>query len=175
MDVSTHPSHGITGRLSRGIPPRHSMQLVTNQPCLLRAMLQYKRIPRLHSVLSLPCTESRKWTSRWHVIQPVVDFQNTEELSSESQCTKVSTWTLRRAIRCRRVKELFMKAIMFAILSGVGGGKEKEEKQEEEEEELDAISRDCYVLVVVVECSAAANGLAISCTCSPVLKNSLFR
>ena len=53
-----------------------------------------------------------------------------------------------------------MKAIMFAILSGVGGGKEKEEKQEEEEEELDAISRDCYV----VECSAAANGLAISCT-----------
>ena len=54
-----------------------------------------------------------------------------------------------------------MKAIMFAILSGVGGGKEKEEKQEEEEE-LDAISRDCYV--VVVECSAAANGLAISCT-----------
>ena len=51
-----------------------------------------------------------------------------------------------------------MWAIMFAILSGVGGGKEKEEKQEEEE--LDAISRDCYV----VECSAAANGLAISCT-----------
>ena len=69
-----------------------------------------------------------------------------------------------------------MKAIMFAILSGVGGGKEKEEKQEEEEEELDAISRDCYVLVVVVvECSAAANGLAISCTRSPVLRNSLFR
>ena len=67
-----------------------------------------------------------------------------------------------------------MKAIMFAILSGVGGGKEKEEKQEEEEE-LDAISRDCYVLVVVFECSAAANGLAISCTRSPVLKNSLFR
>ena len=66
-----------------------------------------------------------------------------------------------------------MKAIMFAILSGVGGGKEKEEKQEEEEE-LDAISRDCYVLVVV-ECSAAANGLAISCTRSPVLRNSLFR
>ena len=66
-----------------------------------------------------------------------------------------------------------MKAIMFAILSGVGGGKEKEEKQEEEE--LDAISRDCYVLVVVVECSAAANGLAISCTRSPVLRNSLFR
>ena len=49
MSLSTHPSHGITGRLSRGIPPRHSMQLVTNQPCLLRAMLQYKRIPRLHS------------------------------------------------------------------------------------------------------------------------------
>ena len=69
-----------------------------------------------------------------------------------------------------------MKAIMFAILSGVGGGKEKEERQEEEEEqELDAISRDCYVLVVVVECSAAANGLAISCTRSPVLRNSLFR
>ena len=70
-----------------------------------------------------------------------------------------------------------MKAIMFAILSGVGGGKEKEEKQEEEEEEeeeLDAISRDCYVLVVV-ECSAAANGLAISCTRSSVLTNSLFR
>ena len=68
-----------------------------------------------------------------------------------------------------------MKAIMFAILSGVGGGKEKEEKQEEEEE-LDAISRDCYVLVVVVvECSAAANGIAISCTRSPVLTNSLFR
>ena len=50
-------------------------------------------------------------------------------------------------------------------------GKEDEEKQEEEE--LDAISRDCYV--VVVECSAAANGLAISCTRLPVLKNSLFR
>ena len=49
-------------------------------------------------------------------------------------------------------------------------GKEDEEKQEEEE--LDAISRDCYV---VVECSAAANGLAISCTRSPVLTNSLFR
>ena len=66
-----------------------------------------------------------------------------------------------------------MKAIMFAILSGVGGGKEKEERQEEEEE-LDAISRDCDCYVVV-ECSAAANGLAISCTRSPVLRNSLFR
>ena len=30
MDVSTRPSHGITGCLSRGIPPRHSMQPVTN-------------------------------------------------------------------------------------------------------------------------------------------------
>ena len=50
---------------------------------------------------------------------------------------------------------------------------EEEKQEEEEEEELDAISRECYV--VVVECSAAANGLAISCTRSPVLKNSLFR